>query len=373
MKPKKAILSLVICLIIFTLLVSTVVWAQSAVRVYVNGMRVNEDVILKDGRTYVPLRAVSESMGAEVIWDESTFSAHINFTEDDAIAKIVEDVSPSVVTIIGNYIDSAEASKFSNPTAHGSGVIYKSNGYILTNAHVVDNIKNLTVVLNNGETLPGQVLFSDTQADLAIVKVNKIGLSPITFADASAIAPGKTAIAIGTPISLTMRNSVTKGIVSGYGVALEDSYYKLLQTDATINPGNSGGPLLNTKGELIGINSSKYAGIGIENLGFAIPVDTVLYAIEQYETHGKILRPDFKMTLENSWEAKIGLPTTKGITVKASNNGVLRAGDTILSVNGIAVHCIADLNEALKLTYNGTDAQVTFTRGTQTLEAKITG
>lgn len=103
---------------------STVVWAQSAVRVYVNGMRVNEDVILKDGRTYVPLRAVSESIGAEVIWDESTFSAHINFTEDDAIAKIVEDVSPSVVTIIGNYIDSAEASKFSNPTAHGSGVIY---------------------------------------------------------------------------------------------------------------------------------------------------------------------------------------------------------------------------------------------------------
>lgn len=362
-----------LCLMLALMLLSTVVLAQSTVRVYVNGTRVNEDVILKDGRTYVPLRAVSESLGAQVDWDQDTSSAHITFTEDDAIAKIVADVSPSVVTIIGNYAGTDEASKFTNPTVHGSGVIYRSNGYILTNAHVVENIKNLTVVLNNGEVAAGQLLFSDSTIDLAIVKISKIGLTPILMADAQSIVTGKTAIAIGTPISLTLRNSVTKGIISGNGVALEDSHYKLLQTDATINPGNSGGPLLNTKGELIGINSSKYAGIGIENLGFAIPVDTVQYAISQYETHGKILRPDFKLTLENSWEAKIGLPTTKGVTVKTSANGVLQAGDTVLSVNGIAVHSIADFNEALKLTYNGTDAQFVYMRGGQTLEAKITG
>ncbi len=369
MKFKKTLLCLLLVLVLF----STVVLAQSTVRVYVNGTRVNEDVILKDGRTYVPLRAVSETMGAEVTWDEASFSAHISFTEDDAIAKIVEDVSPSVVTIIGNYIDSAEASKFSNPTAHGSGVIYKSNGYIVTNAHVVDNIKNLTVVLNNGETVAGQVLFSDALADLAIVKISKIGLTPIRMADPNTIAAGKTAIAIGTPISLTMRNSVTKGIISGNGVALDDSHYKLLQTDATINPGNSGGPLLNAKGELIGINSSKYAGIGIENLCFAIPIDTVQYAIAQYETYGRILRPDFKITLENSWEAKIGLPTTKGITVKASQNEALQAGDTLLSVNGIAVHSVADWNEALKTTYNGQNAQIVYTRGGVTYETILIG
>ncbi len=365
MKAKKTLL----CLLLILVLCSTVVLAQSTVRVYVNGMRVNEDVILKDGRTYVPLRAVSETMGAEVSWDEASFSAHIAFTEDDAIAKIVETASPSVVTIIGNYIDSTEASKFSHPTAHGSGVVYRSNGYILTNAHVVDNIKNLTVVFNNGDTVAGQVLFSDALADLAIVKVNKIGLSPITFADASTIAAGKTAIAIGTPISLTMRNSVTKGIVSGVGVPLEDAHYKLLQTDTTINPGNSGGPLLNAKGELIGINSSKYAGIGIENLGFAIPIDTVTHAINQYEAYGKILRPSFAFTMENSWEAKIGLPTKKGITVKTSNDAQLKAGDIITTVNGISVHSIADLNEAIKQTYNGTEVHIVYTRGGETREA----
>ena len=135
---------------------------------------------------------------------------------------------------------------------------YRSNGYILTNAHVVENIKNLTVVLNNGEVAAGQLLFSDSTIDLAIVKISKIGLTPILMADAQSIVAGKTAIAIGTPISMSMRNTVTKGIVCGCDVSLPDSHYKLIQTDATVNPGNSGGPLLNTKGELIGINSSKY-------------------------------------------------------------------------------------------------------------------
>ena len=362
----------ILCPVLVLLLCSTVVFAQNAVRVYVNGTRVNEDVILKDGRTYIPLRAVSEAMGADVAWDEASFSAHISFTEDDAIAKIVETVSPSVVTIIGNYAGTNEANKFTNPTVHGSGVIYKSNGYILTNAHVVENIKNLTVVLNNGEVAAGDLLFSDSTIDLAIVKISKIGLTPITMADASSIVAGKTAIAIGTPISLSMRNSVTKGIVSGNGVTVNGSYYKLLQTDAGINPGNSGGPLLNTKGELIGINSSKYTGEGIESMGFAIPVDTVQYAIAQYEAHGKILRPNFKLTLEQSWEAKIGLPTTKGLTVAADAAGLL-AGDVITAVNGITVHNLTDWNEALKSTYNGESAVLDYTRDGVSAQITIYG
>ncbi len=342
--------------------VGMTVSAQTDVRVYVNGMRVQENTFLHNDLTYIPLRAVSEALGATVTWDPDTYSAHISFSEDDAIAKVVEDVSPSVVTIVGNYQSSTITGQYNKPTAHGTGVIYKANGYIVTNAHVVKDITNLTVVLSNGELHSGAVLYSDETADLAIVKINKVGLKPITMAKEEDVISGRTAIAIGTPISLSMRNSVTKGIVSGVGVALPDSHYKLIQTDATINPGNSGGPLVNIRGELIGINSSKYAAVNIDNMGFAIPVDTVETVISQFEIYGRILRPKLDFTLEQSWEASIGLPTTKGLTVKTSQNGTLQTGDVITKLNGIAVHSLADWNEAIKDTYHGDTFTVDYTR-----------
>ena len=282
------------------------VFAQNDVKIYVNGMRFNQEVIMSNDRTYIPVRAVSEALGANVSWDEKSNSVYVSFTEDDAIAKLVEDISPSVVTIVGNYDKNGDTYKYNNPTVHGSGVIYKSNGYIITNAHVVENLKNLTVVLNDGTCLPGNTLYSDEKTDLAVVKIDKLGLKPVAMADEKTILSGKTAIAVGTPISLSMRNTVTKGIVSGCDVPISGSYYKLLQTDAAINPGNSGGALINAKGELIGINSSKFVSPDIDNIGFAIPVGTVKFAIQQFEKYGYILRPKMDFVLEESWEAKIG-------------------------------------------------------------------
>jgi len=336
--------------------------AYADVRVYVNGIRLEENVIMHNDRTYIPLRAVSESLGANVMWDENSNSAYVTFTEEDAVAKAVENVSPSVVTIVGNYDDGSSTVKYNNPTVHGSGVVYKSNGYIITNAHVVEDIKNLTVILNDGTLMPGSVLYSDEKSDLAIVKINKIGLSPVTMAHKDSVISGKTALAIGTPISLSMRNTVTQGIVCGSDVSLPDSYYKLIQTDAAVNPGNSGGPLINSRGELIGIVSSKYVSVGIDNVAFAIPVDTVQYAISQFENYGYIRRPVINLELEESWEAKIGLPTTKGITVKKSSNTLLINGDVINSVNGIEVHSVSDWNEAVKDTYNGISLWINYTR-----------
>lgn len=342
-------------------------------RVYVNGKRISGDVIMSDGTIYVPLRSVGESLGAKVLWDSDTSAAFVSLSEDDALAKLVSDVSPSVVAIIGNYSGTGETIGFNNPTVHGTGVIYRSDGRIITNAHVVKDTRNLTVVLSDGTALPGSVMYSDETADLAIVKVNAIGLKPIVFADKSSIESGRTAIAIGTPISLSMRNTVTKGIVCGCDVSLSDSHYKLIQTDATVNPGNSGGALLNINGELIGINSSKYAGTGIDNMAFAIPADTVEYAISEFETYGLIRRPKTGITLEQSWEAKIGLPTTKGITVKTSENSILQKGDVITAVNGIAVHSIADWNEALRQTYNGSSVNVKYTSNGTEKEVVIQG
>lgn len=191
--------------------------AAADVRVYVNGVRIDRGNDPDRRRTYIPLRAVSEALGAEVGWDDASKSAFITFSEDDAVSKIVENVSPSVVAVIGNYISGSESSKFNNPTAHGTGVIYKSDGHILTNAHVVAGITNLTVVLANGESLPARVLYSDEVADLAVIKVDKVGLTPVAMADGSKVFSGQTAIAIGTPISLSMRNTVTKGNSLGHG------------------------------------------------------------------------------------------------------------------------------------------------------------
>lgn len=364
------ILKKIIAASLLPLALQCTVFAQSDVKVYVNGSRVNENIIINNDLTYVPLRAVSESLGAKVIWDEVSRSVYVYFTEEDAIAKVVADVSPSVVTIVGNYDSSDAVHTYNNLTMHGTGVIYKSNGHIITNAHVVKDIKNLTVVLNDGTMLPATVLYSDEMADLAIVKVNKIGLKPIAMADINSVESGRTAIAIGTPVSLSMRNTITRGVVCAVGVAVNDSHYKLIQTDATVNPGNSGGPLLNTKGELIGINSSKYASVSIDNMAFAIPVDTVQHSISQFETYGEIRRPKMDIVLENSWEAKIGLPTSKGITVKQSSMSEFLTGDIIGSVNGIEVHSIADWNEAIKKTYNGS-LKIVYTRNGVKTEINI--
>lgn len=348
------------------------VCAAANPRVYVNGQRAEKDAVLLDDTTYIPVRAMCEALGANVSWDAESQSVFVTLTEDDIVAKTVEDVSPSIVTIVGNYSGNEQASAYNNLTMHGTGVIYKSNGHIVTNAHVVDGIKNLTVVLNNGELYPGTVLYSDEKADLAVVKIDKIGLRPVTMAKKEDIVTGKTAIAIGTPISLSMRNTVTKGIISGAAVALNDSYYKLIQTDATINPGNSGGPLLNLKGEVIGINSSKYADVSIDNVGFAIPADTVSRVIAQFETYGKILRPNQNFTLEQSPEARIGLPTQKGLTVRSSENDSLAPGDVITAVNGIKVHSTADWNEALKSTYDGTSVIIDCVKGGEIRQMTIT-
>lgn len=367
----KIIKKLMCFCVAFSVISSSAAYAD-APRVYVNGMRVAGNIIVSDNTTYVPLRTVGESLGANVIWDSVSNSVYVTLSEDDAISHLVAEVSPSIVTIIGNYNNTGEENRYNNPTMHGTGVIYKSNGHIVTNAHVVKDIKNLTVVLSNGELLPGKVLYSDEKADIAIVKIDKLGLKPITMANPDEVVSGRTAIAIGTPISLSMRNSVTKGIVSGANVSLKDSYYKLIQTDAAINPGNSGGPLLNIKGELIGINSSKFASVNIDSMGFAIPVDTVCHAISQFEAYGKIMRPELDFTLQQSWEADIGLPTTKGITVKNSSNPYLASQDIITSVNGIPVHSITDWNEALKVSYNGKDILVTHIRNGQTLQSVLT-
>lgn len=354
----RKILRHVICALSAAAMFASVpVFAQD-VDIYVNGNIIGTRGYLDDGTTYVPLRAVTESFGADVLWDGS--SVHVNFDEDTLVSNLISQASESVVAIVGNYTGGSSSS-YNETTAHGTGVVIKSNGLILTNAHVISDIENITVVFNDGTSYSATVECVDETSDLATIKINRLGLKPISFAQPEDIVAGKTVIAIGTPLKLNMRNSASKGIISGTNVPVDGCEYPLIQTDASINGGNSGGPLINLQGNLVGINSSKYSGVGIEGIAFSIPVETVNYVLDQFEKNGKVLRPDIGVSFDESWEARIGLPTTKGITVKNSTSKTLADGDVVTTVNGVEVHSIIDYNTAIRDTFDGT-LNITFTR-----------
>ena len=162
----------------------------------------------------------------------------------------------------------------------GSGIIVAKDGYILTNSHVVGDgkAKSIDVLLDDNSTVSAELLWNDASMDLAVIKVNKTGLVAAELGDSEKLNIGEKAIAIGNPLGLNFNRSVTAGYISGIGRTLTTRDGKaisnLIQTDAAINQGNSGGPLLNSKGQVIGINSAKIGGEGTEGLGFAIPINT---------------------------------------------------------------------------------------------------
>ena len=372
----KLILAISALLCVITLC-TFIVQANNSPNIYVNGKLIDTPSYIQDGVTYVPLRAVSENMGAAVSWDQDAYAAYVDFSSGGSIPNTISNVSPSVVAIAGNYRGGSYTSQYSDNIAHGAGVVIKSGGEILTNAHVVKNIDNITVILQDGSSYRGIIKYIDEPSDLAVVKIDKLGLRPITFATESDIIVGTTVIAIGTPISLSLRNSASAGIISGMNRGI-DSDYALIQTDAAINPGNSGGPLVDISGRLVGVNSAKYSGVGIEGMGFSIPVDTVTYVLAQFEAHGKVLRPNIGAKFEESWEARHGLPTDQGISIKSVNEGSpakqagLAVGDTVRAINGIGIHSIVEWNEAVKMLDIGSSYNLTVLRGDETISITVT-
>jgi serine protease Do len=158
---------------------------------------------------------------------------------------------------------------------------------------------------------------------------------------------------IGTPVSFSLRNSASIGIISGINRSI-DSSYKLIQTDAAINPGNSGGPLVNLNGEVVGINSSKFSGEGVEGLGFSIPVSTINYVLQHFEKEGKVIRPKIGAHFEEDWAARVGLPSNNGLTIieidkdSAAEKCGLKTGDVLTSISNSAVNTMVDYNEEMK-------------------------
>lgn len=304
-----------------------------------------------DGQVYVNTKDLLKMFGGSGQYD--TKSGTYTYKGSEAIPKVIEKVSPSVVGIIGKTTENQNGlANDRYNLAHGTGVIIRANGWIVTNAHVVDQLLDPVVVTTDGNTYNITETFSDPLSDLALIKINARALKPAVFAKASQAAVGETVIAIGTPISFSLRNSATVGVISGLNRGVEASY-RLIQTDTAINPGNSGGPLVNLKGEVVGINSMKFSAVGIESMGFSIPVDTVNFVINQFFKYGTIKRASLGLQLEESWSAIVGLPAEDPLTVTSvlspeAKKAKIKEGDAIYSVAGKRVSSVVDINELLK-------------------------
>ncbi|WP_434756415.1 S1C family serine protease [Paenibacillus amylolyticus] len=304
-----------------------------------------------DGQVYVNTKDLVKMFGGSGQYDAK--SGTYTYKGNANIPQVIEKVSPSVVGIIGKTTENQNGSANDRYNlAHGTGVIIRSNGWIVTNAHVVDELIDPVVVTTDGNTYNITESFSDPLSDLALVKIDAKSLKPAVFAKATQAVVGETVIAIGTPISFSLRNSATVGVISGLNRGVEASY-RLIQTDTAINPGNSGGPLVNLKGEVVGINSMKFSAVGIESMGFSIPVDTVNFVINQFFKYGTIKRASLGLQLEESWSAIVGLPaedplTVTGVLSPEAKKAKIKEGDAIYSVAGKRVSSVVDINELLK-------------------------
>lgn len=259
----------------------------------------------------------------------------------------------------------------------GSGVIISADGYIVTNNHVVADADELTVTLNDNKEYSARIIGTDKTTDLALIKIEGKNLPAITIANSENIKVGEWVLAVGNPFNLT--NTVTAGIVSAKGRSLyRNGVESFIQTDAAINPGNSGGALVNTRGELIGINAMLYSQTGsFSGYGFAIPTSIMNKVVDDLKTYGTVQRAvvgiqgsDVKNYVDGQKEQgkDIDLGTMEGIYVakvteeSAAEEAGLKEGDVIIAIDGKEMNKMADMQEYLAKKRPGDKVTVTYLR-----------
>ena len=287
------------------------------------------------------------------------------------IVKAAKKVGPAVVGITNKALVRDIFNRVQlTELGTGSGVIYDKKGLIVTNNHVVEGAQEIVVSLSDGRSVPGQVLGVDAATDLAVVKIDADNLTVATFGDSDQIMVGEPAIAIGNPLGLEFRGSVTAGVISALNrsIDLGERKFKLIQTDAAINPGNSGGALVNADGEVIGINSAKIAVSGVEGIGFAIPINAAKPIIADLEKQGHVSRPYLGVSLVDKDIAErygIDVDLQGGIyIIKVAGGGPawkagLRTNDIITKFDGEKISSVSDLRD--KIAAKGIGATVNLT------------
>ncbi len=320
----------------------------------------------------------------------------------DTAVYAANKILPSIVGIKIEYSVNTTSifgrSNTSTATASGSGIIISEDGYILTNNHVVSSSSSesnsyyqiseatkVSVTLFNDETeYEAKIVGQDEQTDLAVIKIEKTGLTKAEFADSDSVKVGEFAMAVGNPVNMT--STVTTGIVSAVNRKITDSEgktYTCIQTDAAINSGNSGGALVNSEGKVIGINTLKLSGTGIEGIGFAIPINSTTDITSQLIQYSKVKRPyigisGINLTEETAktYNLVVGVYVKTVEDFSAAEKAGLKAGDVIVEAEGKKITTMDELNEIknahqigdeinVKVNRNGKEKELTITLGEQ--------
>ena len=308
-------------------------------------------------------------------------------------------ILPSIVGIKVEYsvntplsIFNSRQTQTSTATASGSGIIISEDGYILTNNHIVSTSSSesyyevseatkVTVTLFNDTTeYEAQIIGTDEQTDLAVIKIDKTGLTKAEFADSDNIKVGEFAMAVGNPLG--MQSSITCGVISAVNREVTDTdgkTFTLIQTDAAINAGNSGGALVNSEGKVIGVNTLKLSGTGIEGMGFAIPINSTTDITSQLIQYSKVKRPYIGITgMDLDEQTAKANNLVQGIYVKAiddfsaAEKAGLRIGDVIIQADGKDIKTMDELNEIKNSHQIGDEMKVKVNRDGEEKELTIT-
>lgn len=297
-----------------------------------------------------------------------------------SLADIVDEVMPAVVSVNKHVTISRFGEQRLEEVESGSGVIIDSDGFIVTNHHVIEGADKVTVLIPGKGRYDAEVVGEDILTDLALLKIDESGLTEMPLGDSSQARVGGTVMAIGNPLGY-FQQTVTAGIISaldrqvrfpGSGYA-----YTFIQTDALVNPGNSGGPLVNLQGEIIGINTAKISLMGVEGIGLAIPSSTVKRVVDDLVEHGRVIRPHIGVVLDD-WIDYSGEEPEKGVLIvdiapdTAADEAGFQRGDIIVAIDDKDVQYFAQLFDRLLDYYPEETVIITYYRDGERLEVTLT-
>lgn len=317
-------------------------------------------------------KIIGKKESSSSIWQNQT---NTSSSQVNATAVSLEDYSGTSIgvaakvqpSIVGIEIEYSVNSFFGKQTAQasGSGIIISEDGYILTNNHVVSTESSssyyqvteavsVKVKLYDEDTLyDAKIVGSDSETDLAVIKIDKTGLTPAELGDSNSVQVGEFTMAVGNPLGLS--SSVTTGIVSAVNREIttdDNEKYTVIQTDAAINSGNSGGALVNSKGQVIGINTLKLSGTGVEGIGFAIPISSTTEVVQQLIQYNKVIRPYIGITVQTITEEEatkyklvVGAYVREVEDFSAAQKAGIKVGDVITEIDGEKIETNEEVTE----------------------------
>jgi serine protease Do len=322
------------------------------------------------------LLSVACGSGSESAVDVSAGSGEGLSTVD-----VVRQLTPSVVHVLTIPPRTGDI----NPASPGvgTGIILQSDGYVLTNNHLIDGAESIVVTLHNGESYSARLVGGDPNPDVAVVKIDAMGLKPAHPGSVESLEVGQDVIAIGHALALPGGPTVSKGVISALGrsieAGLQDAFVDLIQTDASINPGNSGGPLVNDRGEVVGVNTASFNGG--QGINFAINIDDAMTVSRQLIERGSVERGYLgiaPLNLTPVIATHMGVPVQEGILIARVVEGSdaqsagLRGGDVIVAMDSQPIRNTGDLSRFLLDNHPGQRISVRLYRGESVLETEAT-